>query len=73
MRTFRLRTLMLVVVLVAVALWVGLLARRSAAYRAISVQHALEASSLEDADGYVHRDLYPDDVVPRRVEWHVQL
>ncbi len=70
---FRLRTLMLGVVLLAVALGVGQLARRSAAYRAISVQHALEASSLETAVGYTHPELDPDGVVPRRVEWHAQL
>ena len=66
---FRVRTLMLGVVLVAIAVWVGLLARRSATYRAISVQHALEAASLEDCMGYPE----PGDIVRRRADYHARL
>jgi hypothetical protein len=66
---FRLRTLMLGIVLVAVALWVGLLARRSAAYRAISVKHAWEAASLVDCVGYPE----PGGIVRRRADHHARL
>jgi hypothetical protein len=66
---FRLRTLMRGVVLVAIALWVGLLARRSATHRAISVQHALEAASLEDCVGYAE----PGGIVRTRADHHARL
>ena len=66
---FHLCTLMLGVVLVAVALWVGLLARRSVRYQAISVQHALEAASLEDCAGYPE----PGGIVRRRADHHARL
>jgi hypothetical protein len=57
------------VVLVAVALWVGLLARRSATYEAISVRHALEVASLEGCVGYAE----PGGIVRRRADYHGRL
>ena len=66
---FKLRTLMLGVAPVAVALWVGLLVRRGATYQAISTQHALEAASLETCVGYAD----PEGIVRKRVHYHARL
>src|SRR3954453_17338726 len=66
---FKLHTLMLAVVAVAVALWVGLLVRRGAIYRTISTQHAFEAADLETCVGYAD----PEGIVRKRVRYHARL
>jgi hypothetical protein len=71
MRPLRLRTLMLAVAALALALWVGLMQWRSAVYRITAEVHATEADSLEDAAGYA--DPGPDNLVRLRAEHHARL
>jgi hypothetical protein len=69
MRPSRLRTLMLAVAALALALWAGLMASRSATYCDIAARHAAEAASLEDCAGYAE----PGGIVRRRADHHARL